>query len=75
MARYWRILVAASLTCTFVGCQQPLLESLHPSNVLHELRPHRLWRKNQNRPLATNPYFSVPAERPPNEPLADDHRG
>ena len=39
MARYWRILVAASLTCTFVGCQQPLLESLHPSNVLHELRP------------------------------------
>ncbi|GIS60359.1 MAG: hypothetical protein CM1200mP2_25840 [Planctomycetaceae bacterium] len=32
---------------------------LHPSNVLHELRPHRLWRKNQNRPLTENAYFSV----------------
>ena len=41
------------------GCDHPVAQALHPSNVLHELRPHRLWRKNQNRPLTENAYFSV----------------
>ncbi|MDP7276996.1 MAG: hypothetical protein QF363_16070 [Planctomycetaceae bacterium] len=48
----------ATISC---GCEQPLVEALHPANVMHELRPHRLWRQNRNRPLSENAYFSVPA--------------
>jgi len=75
MARVWWMLLTAFLACTPAGCQQPVHEALHPASVLHELQPHRLWRKNQNRPLTTNPYFSVPAEKPPHESLDDHHSG
>ena len=53
-------LFAATLLVATCGCDHPVTRALHPSNVLHELRPHRLWRKNQNRPLTENAYFSVP---------------
>ena len=42
------------------GCDHPVAKALHPANVAHELRRHRLWRMNQNRPLSENVYFSVP---------------
>ena len=50
------VILVLAWTC---GCDHPVARALHPSNVLHELRPHRLWRKNQNRPLTENAYFSV----------------
>ncbi len=49
-----------ALVCQ-AGCDHPVAKALHPANVAHELRPHRLWRKNANRPLSENAYFSVPA--------------
>ena len=58
-----RFVVALSVVLVLAwacGCDHPVAKALHPSNVLHELRPHRLWRKNQNRPLTENAYFSVP---------------
>ena len=57
-----RFVAALSVVLVFAwacGCDHPVAQALHPSNVLHELRPHRLWRKNQNRPLTENAYFSV----------------
>ncbi len=53
-------LAVALMLAWTCGCDHPVIRALHPSNVLHELRPHRLWRKNQNRPLTENVYFSVP---------------
>jgi len=53
------ILFVATLLTAACGCDHPLARALHPANIAHELRPHRLWRKNQNRPLSENAYFSV----------------
>jgi len=62
------LLLACALWATMsCGCEQPLVEALHPANVMHELQPHRLWRQNRNRPLSENAYFSVPA---PTDPTA-----
>ena len=47
------------------GCDHPVEKALHPANVAHELRRHRLWRMNQNRPLSENVYFSVPPRSHP----------
>ncbi len=52
--------LASALLVLGCGCDHPVAQALHPANVAHELRPHRLWRKNQNRPLSENAYFSVP---------------
>ena len=66
------VLVMATLICGHCGCDHPVAKALHPANVAHELRPHRLWRKNQNRPLSENAYFSV---TPPAGPSAGDQLG
>jgi len=51
-------------TLAACGCQHPLIKSLHPANVMHELQPHRLWMKNRHRPPSENQYFfSVPPPR------------
>ena len=52
--------LASAFLALGCGCDHPVAQALHPANVAHELRPHRLWRKNQNRPLSENAYFSVP---------------
>ena len=52
-------LFAATLLVATCGCDHPVTQALHPANIAHELRPHRLWRKNRNRPLSENAYFSV----------------
>ena len=52
--------LAAALLTLGCGCNHPITQALHPANLAHELRPHRLWRTNQNRPLSENAYFSVP---------------
>ena len=53
------LLCAATLIAS-TGCDHPVAKALHPANVVHELRPHRLWRANRNRPPSENVYFSVP---------------
>ena len=59
-ARFFGVALSIVLVLGWAcGCDHPGAQALHPSNVLHELRPHRLWRKNQNRPLTENAYFSV----------------
>ena len=52
-------LIVATVLIAAGGCEHPVIQALHPANIAHELRPHRLWRKNQNRPLSENAYFSV----------------
>ena len=61
------LLCAATLIAS-TGCDHPVAKALHPANVAHELRPHRLWRANRNRSPSENVYFSVPASEPTSVP-------
>lgn len=48
MRRCWWCLMATAMCLVFSGCA-----------MLHDLRPHRMWRWNRGPAPSTNPFFSV----------------
>ncbi len=73
IARNATLLCAVTLIAS-TGCDHPVARALHPANIAHELKPHRLWRANRNRPLSENMYFSVPAQERTSGPTQDQYR-